>query len=126
MPETYKIYNITTNWFITFIISNASTLNNLNKMPFGTEVVPFTEVSHTIDNLKAFLSKVLSDWDISSKVVAVVRDNGTEITAALNRSEFEAIPCVDHTLQFVVKDGLINNPKIINLLKKMQETCWKF
>jgi DNA primase len=41
MPETFKIYNITINWFITFIISHASTLNNLNKMPFGTDVADF-------------------------------------------------------------------------------------
>lgn len=90
------------------------------------EVVPFTEISHTADNLIAFLSKVLSDWDIVSKVVAVVRDNGPDITAALNRSEFEAIPCVAHTLQLVIKDGLINNPKIMNLLKKSKKLVGSF
>ena len=82
------------------------------------EVVPFTKVSHTAVNLKSFLLKVFSDWSISSKVVAIIRDNGADITAAMNRSQFEAISCVAHTLQLVIKDGLMNNQKITTLLKK--------
>ncbi|XP_046387499.1 zinc finger BED domain-containing protein 4-like [Ischnura elegans] len=90
------------------------------------EVVPFTEVSHTAVNLKSFLLKVFSDWSISSKVVAIIRDNGADITAALNRSQFEAISCVAHTLQLVIKDGLMNNKKITTLLKKTKKLVGSF
>lgn len=63
------------------------------------EVIPFNEVSHTAFNLKNFIIQVLRDWDIEDKVVAVVRDNGRDITAAINMSRFSAVSCTAHTLQ---------------------------
>lgn len=90
------------------------------------EVVPFPEVSHTADNLKNFLVKVLREWEISNKVVAVVRDNGADISAALERSQYEAVSCVAHTLQLVVKDGLMDNPKIKNIIKKAKQIVGSF
>lgn len=60
-------------------------VNNYTKMIHRClEVTPFTEVSHTADNLRTFLTKVLNDWGIVQKVVAIVRDNGLDITAAIN------------------------------------------
>lgn len=75
-------------------------------------------MSHTGNNLLALFLKVLTYWNDKDNILAVVRDNGTDITSALNKSEFKDVPCVAHTLQKVVKDGGFNNAKIGNLIKK--------
>lgn len=91
------------------------------------EVIPFTEISHCADNIKKFLLEVLDEWGIIPKLVAVVRDNGTDITAALARCNFNAVKCVAHTLQLVVKEGLMENPKMKNILTKSKKLvgCFK-
>lgn len=90
------------------------------------EVTPFKEVSHTCVNMLKFLQSVFEEWGISQKIVGVVRDNGQDITAALNRSSYEAFPCVAHTLQLVIKDGFLDNPKITNLTKKSRKLVGSF
>lgn len=90
------------------------------------DVVPFPEISHTGDNILDFLRSVFKEWGIIEKVIGVVRDNGADITAALNRSNFEAFPCVAHTLQLVIKDGFIDNAKISNLIKKSRKLVGSF
>lgn len=60
------------------------------------------------------------------EIVGVVRDNGTDITAALNRSIYEAFSCVAHTLQLVIKDGFIDNAKITNLIRKARKLVGSF
>lgn len=87
---------------------------------------PFTEISHTADNLKKFLTEVFQEWKIEGKVVAVVRDNGSDITAALNRSEYQVVPCLAHTLQLVLKDGFLDNAKINVVVKKCKKVVGSF
>ncbi|KAJ8866724.1 hypothetical protein PR048_032585 [Dryococelus australis] len=91
-----------------------------------TSVVPFPKVSHTAQNICQFLSKLVSDWDLSQKVVAVVRDNGRNITAGLEMSSFEHIPCLAHTLQLVLKDRLLGSEIVTNLLSQCRRLVWRF
>lgn len=90
------------------------------------EVKPFSEVSHTAGHLRDFLRNILLEWNISDKVVAVVRDNGADITAAIERSEYEAIPCLAHTLQLVLKDGFLDTLRITNVVKKCKKIVGSF
>lgn len=90
------------------------------------DIEPFNEISHTAANLLSFLEKVLEEWEITRKVVGIVRDNGCDITAAIGRSQFQAIPCVAHTLQLVIKDGFLDNIKINNLIKKAKKISRQF
>lgn len=80
------------------------------------EVVPFPEVSHTGQNLRVFICETLKSWDIADKIFLIVRDNGRNICCALNESDFSHIPCLAHTLQLVVKDGLLNNKMVSGLI----------
>lgn len=55
-----------------------------------------------------------------------MRDNGADITSAIEKSPYPAIPCLAHTLQLVVKDGFLNNPKIGNLVAKAKKLVGSF
>ncbi|XP_063215715.1 zinc finger BED domain-containing protein 4-like [Bacillus rossius redtenbacheri] len=79
-------------------------------------VIPFPELSHTGNNLCNFITETLEEWKLQSKVVAIVRDNARNITAGLESSEYEHLPCLAHTLQLVVKEGLLNNKNVNNLI----------
>ncbi|XP_054269360.1 zinc finger BED domain-containing protein 4-like [Macrosteles quadrilineatus] len=111
---------------VDFMAITAHFFSNNARFHRCLEVVPFPEVSHTGTNLLTFLIKVLDQWSIKQKVVAVVRDNGPDITCALNLSEFTAIPCVAHTLQLVIKDGFFNNARISNVVTKCKKIVGSF
>lgn len=90
------------------------------------ECVPFPEISHTAINILNFLTQVFKEWEIENSVVGIVRDNGADITAALNISKYEAYPCVAHTLQLVIKDGCMDHSKISNVVKKAKKLVGNF
>ncbi|KAJ8880873.1 hypothetical protein PR048_017345 [Dryococelus australis] len=48
------------------------------------EVIAFQEVGRTADNIRHFISDLLLQWGLTTEVVAVVWDGGTDITNALN------------------------------------------
>lgn len=80
------------------------------------EVVPFPEISHTAENISTFITTVIRDWNLSDKVVAVLRDNARNLTLGLEKTGFSHLPCLAHTLQLVVKDGLLNAKLVTNLV----------
>lgn len=80
------------------------------------EVIPFPEVSHSATNIKDFLMKTLEEWDLSEKISAIVTDNGRNMVLATNMSPYLHIPCLAHSLQLVVKDGILNNKNVTNLI----------
>lgn len=82
---------------------------------FCIEVTPFPEISHSGENICNFITQTLHDWGLGTKVVAIVRDNGRNITSALEMSDYQHLPCLAHSFQLVVKDGLLNNKIITNL-----------
>lgn len=90
------------------------------------EVVPFPEVSHTAQNLMKFLTGKIEEWSLTDKVVAIVRDNGPDIKAALNISTFNDVSCTAHTLQLVIKDGFLGNARISNLISKCKKLVGNF
>ncbi|KAJ8877088.1 hypothetical protein PR048_021540 [Dryococelus australis] len=85
------------------------------------EVVPFPEISHTAANLCDFITLALREWGIDNKVVAIVPDNGQNIVAGLEMSQFLHVPCLAHTFQLKVKDGFLNSKNISVLVA----TCRK-
>ncbi|KAJ8886899.1 hypothetical protein PR048_013111 [Dryococelus australis] len=77
------------------------------------------EISHTADNIHHFISDQLLQWDLTTKVVAVVRDGGTDITKALNDYAFVPVPCSAHLLQCVVRKAFLDNPFVQNHVEKL-------
>ncbi|XP_060768344.1 zinc finger BED domain-containing protein 4-like [Neoarius graeffei] len=63
--------------------------------------------SHTADNLRAKFEKMMAEWNIDKKRVHVVlRDNARNMTKALDDCNFASLPCMAHTLQLAVNEGL--------------------
>ena len=48
-----------------------------------------------------------------------MRDNGPNMVAALKRSTFDHLPCLAHTFQSIIKDGLLNKSEI----KEIMSAC---
>ena len=65
---------------------------------------------HTGANIALRIQEVLEVWNIQgSHVSAVVTDNASNMTAALNSLECGHLPCFAHTLQLAVSKGLDAN-----------------
>lgn len=83
------------------------------------ECIPFAEVSHTASSIETFITDTMKEWNLLEKVVCFMRDNGPNMVAALERSTFDHLPCLAHTFQLVIKDGLLNNSEI----KEIMSAC---
>ena len=58
---------------------------------------------HTAENLRDELLRVIREWKLEEKVVAVCTDNAANITAAVKLAKLKHLPCFAHTLNLVVK-----------------------
>lgn len=90
------------------------------------EVIPFPEINHMGEAISTFLTDVLRDWNILQKIHIIVRDNGRNVVAAMNIGGFIGIPCLAHTLQLVVKDGLLHQRAIMNIASACRRTVGHF
>ncbi|KAG8240084.1 hypothetical protein J437_LFUL019643, partial [Ladona fulva] len=66
-------------------------------------------IIHTTNNKRCLLS---------DKIVCIVRDNGRNIVSTLEGSPFEHISCLAHSLQLVIKDGILNKQMVKDLATK--------
>lgn len=80
-------------------------------------VAPFNAGTHTGDNISKFLHDAFEEWNVSDKVYVIVRDNGRNFVSAMEKGKFEHIPCLAHSLQLIIKDGVFNNGDINDLFK---------
>lgn len=81
---------------------------------------------HTVQNLLSKILIILKAWQVDKKkVTCFVRDNETNITAAVWEGGFAHIGCVDHTLQLYINDGL-KEETITELLKTIRTTVGYF
>lgn len=63
--------------------------------------------THTANTIKNCLEEIPSLWDIdTTKIHAVVRDNGRNVTKAIDDSVFKGVPCFIHTLQLAINTAL--------------------
>lgn len=58
---------------------------------------------HTAENLRNQLLTTLQEWNISEKVHTAVTNNARNITAAI---KLTLLPCLAHTLNLIVQDGM--------------------
>nr|CAI5858349.1 unnamed protein product [Callosobruchus analis] len=74
--------------------------------------------THTANNIKNCLEEIPTLWDIDiNKIHAVVRDNGRNMTKAIDDSLFKGIPCLIHTLQLAINTALKHNTMAQILVK---------
>jgi hypothetical protein len=99
---------------------------------FLLDIIPFT-VSHTGMNIAHEIMRVLDEFDISSKIIALTTDNesamlvcGEEIALALNlefsNMIFSHYRCAAHVLNLGAKKGLKLVNESINKTRKVMKT----
>ncbi|KAJ8881945.1 hypothetical protein PR048_018432 [Dryococelus australis] len=116
MQSSQNVFQMNFQLNIHFFRNSHDTFEQRQKV---TEVIPLQEVSHTADNIRHFISDLLLQWDLTTKVVAVVQDGGTDITKAPNDSTFVPVPCSAHLLQCVVRKTFMDNPFLVPKCRKI-------
>src|ERR1044072_3849656 len=62
---------------------------------------------HGATEIQEHLVDLFDEWEISSKITAMVTDNGLNIKKAYNNMNIgERVPCAIHTLQLSIGKGL--------------------
>jgi hypothetical protein len=75
-------------------------------------------VTHTGENIAAVLSNIFNEWYITSKIVTIVSDNGSNIKNAINQHLLKYhYLCVAYILNLSVKEAISTNTELHNVLK---------
>uniref|UniRef100_A0A1X7T747 DUF659 domain-containing protein n=1 Tax=Amphimedon queenslandica TaxID=400682 RepID=A0A1X7T747_AMPQE len=72
--------------------------------------------SHTAENISANILSHIQSWDIEEKLVCVVRDNAANMVAGMRVAQLPSLPCLAHTLQLIIKDGIFQQASVQQLL----------
>jgi len=73
---------------------------------------------HGATEIQEHLVNLAAEWEISSKITAIVTDNGSNIKKACNNMQIgKRVPCAVHTLQLSVGRGLNVARTLINKCK---------
>ena len=71
--------------------------------------------------------KLLDKWSIDkSRVHAIVRDNAANMVAGIRQCELSAVSCTIHTLQLVVKDSILVQRSVIDMLARCRKIVGHF
>jgi len=71
---------------------------------------------HTGENIATLITTCLNAWSIEEKLACIIRDNGSNFVAGLGNANLLNIPCLVHTLQLVIDDGVLAQPCIVSLV----------
>lgn len=98
---------------------------------FLTGIIGVIELneSHTANYISQEMLKCLSEWDIPiDKIMAVVSDNGANITKAVKDSfgTYKYVPCFAHTINLIVEKSISNTTSLIDLLSNVREIVKHF
>ncbi len=75
---------------------------------------------HDAIEIQKHLIDLFYEWEISSKINAIVTDNNANVKKACNNLEIdERIPCAAHTLQLSIGKGLNTIRILINKCKHL-------
>ena len=76
---------------------------------------------HTAENIAGILQRIVRVWKIEDKIVAIVTDNASNITAAVRLTGWRHIPCFAHTLNLVVQEAIKADKDLVAVKKKCKE-----
>lgn len=105
------------------------TIHFIQNAELHTSAIQTSEVkgSQTGLQIAAELTEIFSKWNITEKIVTVVSDNGANIKSAINDYLHQHHhPCVAHTLNLTVKDGLGENKQLAIILQKCKNIVSHF
>lgn len=64
------------------------------------------EERHTADNVASFYEEFAATWNIADKICCVVTDNARNMVIAIERTDYNHIPCIAHCMQLSILAGL--------------------
>ena len=76
---------------------------------------------HTAIHVKNELVNVAQQWEIESKVFCCVTDNAANMVAAINSTNWTHFPCVDHTVNLIVRASIKTVGHTIDKAKSIVE-----
>ncbi|XP_005095893.1 zinc finger BED domain-containing protein 1-like [Aplysia californica] len=81
-----------------------------SQMQLKSKIIEIRRItsSQTADRIAEELRGIMSAWDITTKVFAIVTDNAANMIAAIKKLPVYHVPCFAHTLNIVVQDSLKN------------------
>ncbi|CAB5366387.1 unnamed protein product [Rhizophagus irregularis] len=110
-PAHLPYLGVTAHW-ITSDFEPNEVLLSIKELPYPYGATEIQE--HLID--------LFYEWEIESKIIALVTDNGSNIKKACNEIGIgERIPCAAHTFQLSIEKGL---DKIRQLVDKLNNIRW--
>ncbi|CAB5142161.1 unnamed protein product [Rhizophagus irregularis] len=110
-PAHLPYLGVTAHW-ITSDFEPNEVLLSIKELPYPYGATEIQE--HLID--------LFYEWEIESKIIALVTDNGSNIKKAYNEIGIgERIPCAAHTFQLSIEKGL---DKIRQLVDKLNNIRW--
>ena len=95
-----------------FSLTAHCVLPDFNKISCVLQSAAFND-SHTGENIANLIVTSLQSWNLEEKLVCIVRDNESNFVAGLRDAD---IPCLAHTLQLVIDDGVLAQPCVVSLL----------
>ena len=90
-------------------------LSDFNKISCVLQSAAFND-SYTGENIANLIITSLQSWNLEEKLVCIVRDNASSFVAGLRDADIPNIPCLSHTLQLVIDDGVLAQPCGVSLL----------
>ena len=72
--------------------------------------------THCTDNISAAILSHIQSWEIEEKLVCVLRDNAANMIAGMRVANIPSLPCLAHSLQLIIKDGVLFQPAVQQLL----------
>lgn len=83
------------------------------------------EQDHTSQYIEQKFTEMVIEWGLQGKIFLVLRDNAANMVRAM-REQYESVGCVSHTLQLVIKQALLSEDEIKDVLKKCRKIVGHF
>jgi hypothetical protein len=84
------------------------------------------DADHDGTYLASRLTEAIARWGLQRKVHLGVRDNGSNMVAAMRIGDILDMGCVAHTLQLVIHDALFMQTSVESLIKKSRKIVTHF
>jgi len=71
---------------------------------------------HTGANISVAVFSRPQEWKIEEKAACILRNNVSNMVSGLNMANITSLLCLAHTLQLIIKDGVLIQPTVAQLL----------
>ena len=117
--------NLSKNSFISLVAH--CTFSDFKQQYMVLSSIPFNE-SHTGINISDVIRKSIKEWSIPShKVHVILHDNASNMNLAIDElSDYTGMRCFIHTTQLLIKDVILLQSSVVNVLDKCRKFCAYF